>query len=206
MNKLTDAQSDCLTEICNIGISRAASQLSILLNDVVHISIPNVRITDLAGLSYDIGMSIDDACITVCQTMSGALNGRAALLFDQAASDKLVDLTLSGMGSIVSVQLDLYRQEALVEIGNIIVSASVSVLADFIRSEIELSVPALNNQTVRQLLEIDGETSSSILVMSTVLESSHERVTGVLLYTFDSGVLEVLLNSLQSHDLGGKHV
>lgn len=205
MNELTDKQADFLTEICNVGIGRAASQLSILLNDHVEITVPSVAITRVSGLSSALKVDADEIFVIVHQRMSGMLQGCVALVFDQAASKILVEQTLLGMAGVVSVQLDLYRREAMIEIGNIIISSSVSVLADFVRNEVELSVPSLSNKTITDLLCGVDPDVQTVLVMSTVLESNNHCVTGIILYALDTGGLSDLLKAIDNGDLGAMY-
>ena len=65
MQLMTPAQHDALSEIANIGASRSAKQLSLLLDDEIYLSVPEVAIVSVAELPGAIGVAVTDdvACV-----------------------------------------------------------------------------------------------------------------------------------------------
>ncbi|MDF1795068.1 MAG: chemotaxis protein CheC [Coxiellaceae bacterium] len=202
--QLNDQQQDCLTEICNIGTSRAASQLSLLLNDNIKVDVPMVKISTIAELPSILGLDTEEKFVAVSQRLAGCFNGEAILLFNNDDCKVLVESVLQGFGGISSPNADIYKQESMVEIGNIIVSASISSLADILKSEVLLSVPAYHEYSLQQLLSSNDDAGRPIIAIVTQLDADTEHVSGMLLYLFEKESIKTLLDMISQVSGGGE--
>ena len=201
--ELTNQQQDFLTEVCNVGTSRAASQLSILLNDSVNVSVPNVKVATVGELAEILKVDLEKVYVIVSQCMSGCFSGRAALLFNNADCNVLVESVLKGLSSIDDTGLDIYRQESMVEIGNIIVSASISALADLLKSEVILTVPEYKETSLHHVFQ--GRDDAHVVAITTQLQSNSDDVSGILLFIFEEESIITLLGMLDAKSGSSAH-
>lgn len=197
---LTSQQRGFLTEVCIIGTSRAASQLSILLNDSVNVSVPNVDVSSVSDLPEALNVDKDKVYVVVSQGMSGCFDGRAALMFNNADCNVLVESVLKGFASLDEAGLVIYKQESMIEIGNIIVSASVSALADLLKSEVLLTVPEYKETSLHHIFGLNNE--SPVIAVTTQLQSNSGQVSGILLFMFERSSITVLLDLLTERSKG----
>src|SRR4030065_1347282 len=106
--RMTPAQHDALSEIANIGASRAAKQLSMLTDDEIHLSVPEVAIVSVAELPGAIGVAVTDDVACVYQDMSGCLTGKASLLFCTHESRMLVQMLVGSVHVLSGISMQMY--------------------------------------------------------------------------------------------------
>jgi len=142
LRDLKATQLDALREIANIGAGHAATALSKLLRGRVMISVPEISVSRLE----DVGPMVaapEAPVAAVLMHMLGDLTGRTLLVFpyDTAMSitRQLVgDFPAGGPG-----QLSPMEQSALKEVGNIVGSAYLTALGDFMNVMLLPSPPSL---------------------------------------------------------------
>ena len=98
---LTDIERDALTELVNIGVSRAASSLRKMIGEEVLLSVPSVEIMPPQEAARLIGERETDGLVAI-QQYRGSLLGRALLIFPEATS---MDLVRAIIGSDASDQI-----------------------------------------------------------------------------------------------------
>lgn len=136
---LTELQKDALTEGINLGMGVAAAALSEMVNEEVVLSAPKLTFMSKdEAVEYLAGRS-SGSVSGVAQIFSGALNGQAMLLFAGDKSLELVRLLLQD--TVPLDKLTEFEEEALNEIGNIILNAGVSSLGDMFKQEIQSDLP-----------------------------------------------------------------
>ena len=145
---LSAAQRDVLTELGNIGISRAARQLSSLLDEPIRITVPSVElctageaIRQLDAHGGENGGDAGKELACVYRRMSGDLSGRIALLLPARESHLLFQDLLGRYAPLQTLDMRAYEHEAMTEIGNILISSCVSAMADMLALRIDISVP-----------------------------------------------------------------
>ena len=127
LTELTEIERDAISEIANMGVSRAAASLRQMVGEQVLLSVPNVRIVsrqEAAGLVERGSPNL----VAVRQSFEGPFSGRALLIFPQAQSLELVRSIVGAEHSLDDV-IDL-EQEALAETGNIILNACLATIAN----------------------------------------------------------------------------
>ena len=84
---LSELERDALTELVNIGVSRAAASLRKMVGEQVLLSVPSVEVVSHATALTLIGEREElDDLVGVRQEFSGAFSGRALLIFPRANS------------------------------------------------------------------------------------------------------------------------
>jgi len=137
---LTEQQRDALVELANIGVSRAATQLSQLLNETIKMNVPEVAVVKLDNLGIHFRY-LDEEKVVVYQDMSGCLEGRAHLVFELEECGSLIQLLLGSLSISEDVDLRSYEHEALTELANIVITTCIVTLAGALGDEILLTVP-----------------------------------------------------------------
>ncbi|MFZ2525180.1 MAG: chemotaxis protein CheC, partial [Candidatus Ferrigenium altingense] len=139
MNSLSELQLDALTEIFNIGAGRAASSLSEIVGDEVKLSVPCVQLYQSSEINADT-LSLNSPRLgAVRQHFSGPFNADAMLLFTE---ERAMEIVHDMMASQVGIEdVAEYEQEAMCELGNIILNACLSSMADMLDLTLNSSLP-----------------------------------------------------------------
>ncbi len=130
---------DALTEIFNIGIGHAAGVLSELVNDEILLTVPELGLTRHTDFAAIAGKLWHEPASIVRQSFQGPFRGDALLIFPARESLELVRILLAEPTPIESMT-ELER-EALLEVGNIILNACLSCIADLLEQEITNALP-----------------------------------------------------------------
>jgi chemotaxis protein CheC len=138
---LKESQLDAMREVANIGAGHAATALSQMTNRTIMITVPKVKIRPLEDASDMLGPP-DQVVASILMHMMGDLTGRAMLLFPARAALVLCDFlfrreigTTTGFGEM--------EQSSLKEAGNILASAYLNALSDFMGMMLVPSIPSL---------------------------------------------------------------
>ena len=138
-DQLSDLERDALTELVNIGVSRAAVSLRAMVGREVVLSVPAIEIIGQREAAVLIDEREEGELIAVRQDFSGAFSGRALLIFPQANS---LELIRSVVGEDLSAaDAAEMEQEALAETGNIILNGCLGTMANMLRQSLTMTLP-----------------------------------------------------------------
>jgi len=138
---LKEPQLDAIREVANIGAGHAATALSGMTNRTIMITVPRVYVRPLED-ACDLVGDPDSIIAAVLMHMMGDLTGRAMVLFPERSAHTLCDfLFRRPMGS--TTELGEMEQSGLKEAGNILASAYLNALSDFMGMMLIPSVPSL---------------------------------------------------------------
>ena len=140
-SKLTEIEQDALAEIANMGVSRAANSLRLLVGEEVLLSVPSVKIVTREAASKLVERENAKKLVAVQQTFEGPFAGKALLIFPEAQSLELVRSIVGADQSLEDV-IDL-EQEALAETGNVILNACLATIANVLRKSMRMSLPTI---------------------------------------------------------------
>jgi chemotaxis protein CheC len=138
---LKDSQLDAMREVANIGAGHAATALSQMTNRRIMITVPRVNIRPLEEACEIVGTP-DEVIAAVLMHMMGDLTGRALLMFPQRAARALCDILLGRQPGTTQAFGEM-EQSSLKEAGNILASAYLNALSDFMGMMLVPSVPSL---------------------------------------------------------------
>ena len=160
---LTEAEQDALSEIANIGVSRAASSLRQMIGEQVLLAVPAVNIVTRLAASKLVEKSGSSKLIAVRQSFEGPFAGRALLIFPAAHSLELVRSIVGDDQSLEDV-MDL-EHEALAETGNVILNACLATIANVLRQTMRVSLPTIVKGDGEALFDIQNGTEADSLVL-----------------------------------------
>jgi chemotaxis protein CheC len=141
VRELQKLQRDALREVANIGAGHAATALSTLTNRRIMITVPEVRVSRLEEVAEILG-SPDDVVAAVLMHMMGDLTGRTLVLFPEQNARQLCDILLRKPVGTTKAYGEM-EQSGLKEVGNILSSAYLNALSDFMGMMLVPSVPSL---------------------------------------------------------------
>jgi chemotaxis protein CheC len=163
-NDLESLRRDGLREVATIGAGHAATALSQLTDRRIMISVPNVRRVVYGELPALLN-SFGDHVAIVSMRMLGDLTGRALLAFSEDDAGRLCDMILRRPLGPPRALGEL-EQSGLKEVGNIVCSAYLTALSNFMQMMLLPSVPSL---TI-------GPTAHAIASTVDPKESDHDMV------------------------------
>jgi chemotaxis protein CheC len=139
---LKESQLDAMREVANIGAGHAATALSQMTNRTIMITVPQVRIKPLEDASDMLGPP-DQVVASILMHMMGDLTGRAMLLFPEPAALVLCDFLFRREIGTTTGLFGEMEQSSLKEAGNILASAYLNALSDFMGMMLVPSIPSL---------------------------------------------------------------
>ncbi|OYV35651.1 MAG: chemotaxis protein CheX [Rhodospirillales bacterium 20-64-7] len=167
---LSELERDALTEIVNIGVSRAASSLRKMVGDQVQLSVPSIEVVTQRHAARLIGEREVAQLVAVCQDFSGPFSGRALLMFPGPDSLELVRAVTGDNFS--AEQLIEMEHEALTETGNIILNGCLGTMANLLQRSLTLTIPEVMRGSGAELFEISDGTAEEGLVLFLYIDFS----------------------------------
>ncbi|MFZ6657531.1 chemotaxis protein CheC [Undibacterium sp. TJN19] len=196
MNSLTELHLDALSEVFNVGAGRAAASLSDIVGDEVRLSVPSVEIRKSSEIDFAaIGLQ-SEKFGAVHQTFSGSFEAEAILLFTEAHA---LEIVRDMMGSQISIEdLAEFEQEAMCELGNIILNACLSAMADMLNIPLNCSLPDYSVATTEEIFRriSDDLDQPYILLLHIDLAIERRHSEGHLIFLLSSTSLKDLVFQL----------
>jgi chemotaxis protein CheC len=159
---LSEMELDALTELVNIGVSRAAVSLAAMVGEQVLLSVPSVVIVSRSRAAELIGEPKQDLLVAVSQAFHGEVSGRALLIFPEKNSLELVRAVAGERLSLEDI-LEL-EHEALAEIGNIILNACIATIANLLQRSLTMSLPEIVRGTSEGLFDLRSAEADDIVM------------------------------------------
>lgn len=136
---LEELERDALTELVNIGVSRAASSLRKMVGEQVLLSVPSVEVVTRQGAAILIRERESGELVAVRQDFEGVFSGRALLIFPQANSLALVHAVTGG--ALSAGEATEMEDEALSETGNVVLNSCLANMANMLQRPLQMSLP-----------------------------------------------------------------
>ena len=200
--QLTSLEIDTLREIGSIGTGNAATALSQMLGKEVRITMPEVRIMGYNEAIEWIG-GPEAVTAGVLVKMSGDVGG----IMLSVQKLELVNIILEAMlGQSIQGYEDLaeLEQSALIEIGNIMISAFVTALSGLAGININLTVPAFAVDMQGAILTVPmaeyGGMSDYLMTIGGNFVCNGQEIPSHLLLSPDLRSLDFLLRKLGVSD------
>ncbi len=178
LTKLTELQADALIEIFNIGVGHAANSLSQIVGEGVSLSIPRLEILDSSQIEELSSMISSKRICPVSQDFSGFIDTRAFLVFPEGKS---MDVVRRMLGENIGIgDLGEMEQEALSEIGNIILNSCISAMSDSLQSSFQSTLPVFHRGSIDNVLISENHFVLIMLHINFAIPS--DRIDGNLIF------------------------
>lgn len=189
---LDSLELDALTELVNIGVSRAAASLRNMVGDQVYLSVPSVEVVTRASAATLLGERETGELVAVRQEFTGAFSGRAMLIFPESNS---LDLVRAVAGEELSnAEILELEQEALAETGNVVLNSCLATMANMLRRPLEMSLPQVVRGEGWRLFDLGPPDSSAGVVLFLYINFaiSGRDIRGYIAMLMDLPSLEAL--------------
>jgi chemotaxis protein CheC len=161
--ELSDLELDALTELVNIGVSRAATSLREMVREQVLLSVPSLNLVSREEAIVRLAGGAASRLIAVHQVFEGDLTGRALLIFPETRSLELVRAVTGGdlpLEDIIELE-----QEALAETGNIILNGCLATIANMLERSLKMSLPEILRGQGPEFFNLDPPPEAGDVVM-----------------------------------------
>lgn len=160
---LTELERDALTEIVNIGVSRAASSLRKMIGEQVLLSVPSIEVVSHRRAARLISEREVAELIAVRQDFRGPFSGRALLIFPETNSLELVRAVTGG--ELSAEEVVEMEHEALAETGNVILNSCLATMANMLKRSLTMTIPEVLRGNGATLFEVDESGAEEGLVL-----------------------------------------
>ncbi len=182
MKTLNELNFDTLGEIIRIGTDCAVQDLSKVIGESVPSSVHSVNLVKVKDASVATLRFNAEKFGVVTQKFTGVLNAEVILVFSEEAVLQIVQ-------NIMGVEMDRdavheVESEAMCELGNIMIHACSSSMADALHISIESSLPCYTIQSCDDIVTTiqNHENQDFILVSHIDLVIKHRPIEAKLLF------------------------
>lgn len=189
---LSELELDALTELVNLGVSRAASNLSEMVTEQVHLSVPSVLMIGRERAIEILNKSEPSKLVAVHQIFEGEVSGRALVIFPEAKSLELVRAVTSAELSLEDI-IEL-EHEALAETGNVILNSCLATIANQLDRTLKISLPDILRGDGRRLFNLPPPPHAGDVVMFVYINFAVQRrdIQGYIALLMDVSSLTAL--------------
>jgi chemotaxis protein CheC len=199
MIEFSDFERDALSEVFNIGVGHAAATLSIMVGEQIQLAVPNVQLVARSEAFNTLSPSEGGQICAVRQHFRGEMAADALLIFSERNGLELVRAMLRQMGE-QSFPLDVLgemAQEAVSEIGNIVLNSVMSTIADLFGTSFTGSLPVVQIGSCDDIFKPKpDEAAQYILVLHISFGIESFEVRGYLAFILDVPAIDNLKKNI----------
>ncbi|HNX17345.1 MAG TPA: chemotaxis protein CheC [Methanoregula sp.] len=197
--KLSATQMDAMQELGNIGAAHAATTLSQMVSSPVEMSVPKIKVVDIAQLADHIGE--ESAALVVFELQGEIAHGGYILFYISRKS--AVHLTNSMLGlTDPDRALNEMDESALLEVGNIMASAFLDATAELLGFVMLPSPPALTvdmaHAAVQSLIAQMQDEVNEIVLFSTELVCEEHKIDSDIIMMPEASMLATFVERLEN--------
>jgi chemotaxis protein CheC len=197
--KLSAVQADAIQELGNIGAAHAATTLSQMLGSTIEMSVPAIRVVDLARLGEYMGE--ESAAMVAFELQGDIPHGGYILFYITRESAVRMTNTMLGLTGI-NRPLSEMDESALLEVGNIMVSAFLDATAELLGFVMLPSPPSLTidmaHAAMQSLIAQMQEETNEVLLFSTELVCEEYKVDSDIIMMPERSTLLKIIELLEN--------
>ena len=197
--KVTERQTDALSELINIAFARTGAALSELTGHRVILNPPEVAVYRAEELRGALAKFVPGDIASIHQVFAGPVAGDALLLLNYDGAVQLTDLLTDE--DQPSAFLDESAREVLTEVGNILLNACLGMFGNLLNVHVTFSVPRLHLETLDELiasLTLDKPEMRYALVVYTAFQIRDSSVKGFLVIVLSVASLDRLIQEVDA--------
>lgn len=192
---LDELESDALGEAFNMALGEAAASFADLVREEITITVPSVQLLARSELSQrlaDMALpGLSERLTTISQNFHSRdelLSTEALLLFGERGGLEIVRRML-GETDMPLEQITEMEQDALGEVGNIIINSCMSTLATIFGTEMLGTLPDVSQASAEELF--DARRAGEVVLMVRIgMGLRSLDITGYVLFLMDMPSLE----------------
>jgi chemotaxis protein CheC len=160
---LSELELDAITELVNLGVSRAATNLARMVHEEVILTVPKVALMTRREAIQTLSERESKSLVAVHQVFEGEITGRALLIFPEERSLELVRAVVGTDLSLEEI-IEL-EQEALAETGNVILNSCLATIANSLESNLKISLPEVLRGESSKFFSLEPPPAAGTTVM-----------------------------------------
>jgi chemotaxis protein CheC len=197
--KLTSVQSDAIQELGNIGAAHAATTLSQMLGSTVEMSVPAIKAIDISELGNYMG---DESAAMVAFELQGEIPHGGYIVF-YISRESAIRLTNTMLGlTEMNRPMNEMDESALLEVGNIMVSAFLDATAELLGFIMLPSPPAMSidmaHAAMSTLIAQMAEDVDDVLLFSTELVCEEHKIDSDIIMLPESSTLARIVELMEN--------
>jgi chemotaxis protein CheC len=198
VSELSELHRDALSELFNLGVGRAAHSLSQMVRDEIELSAPFVELIHPREVTASLIGSEFRELSMVTIDFDGPFASKAILLFPERNALAILSNMLDP--DLTPEEVSEFEQEAMCEIGNVILNACMSALADEFGIELHGGLPEHHFSDTSWLPVFDDDDDERlVLLLQIQLTMRHRLVQGHLIFLLSVGSLQDLRDCLDAY-------
>jgi chemotaxis protein CheC len=178
--KLNELQHDALAELVNIGVGRAAVSLATMAGEEVILTVPAISAVTPQQAAELLRGALAEDLLCVCESFTGAISGLAHVVFNEVSAKALVEAVTTLPTD--QIEAESVADEALTEVGNVLIQAWLSTMANELRQGFAVGVPRLMRTTPAGMFD---KTVDLVLFVYVNFHLKGRRVRGYIVLTVD---------------------
>lgn len=192
---------DFFRELENIGVSHAATALSVMLDREVFINVPRIQFYEYKRI-FDILKGPENIVAGLLVGISEDVNGFILLVLDKNDAHSLTRAIIGDLEEDTgSDELSDFQISALKEVANILISSYVNAISKLTGFKIDVSVPELvidmAGAVMNLLATAYGEYSDAVLFLETEFKDKTGSIYGHFFLIPDIDSYKKLLNIME---------
>ena len=197
---LNSQQCDALRELGNIGAAHAATTLSTMLMTNIEMDVPDIKVIDISEVHKYVS---DELAALVLFEITGEVSGGGYVLL-HIPKNSVIRLTNAMLGMTESDrELTEMDESALLEIGNIMVSAFLDATAGLLNIIMLPSPPSLTidmpHAAVQCILASEGFMDiNEVVLFRTELRSDQHKIVNNLFLLPNEPMLDEIVSMLEN--------
>jgi chemotaxis protein CheC len=197
--KLSAVQADAIQELGNIGAAHAATTLSQMLGSTVQMSVPAIKAVDIAELGTQMG---EEQAAMVAFELQGEIPHGGFVIF-YITKESAIRLTNTMLGlTDMNRTMNEMDESAIIEVGNIMVSAFLDATAELLGFVMLPSPPALTidmaHAAMSSLIAGMGEEVDEVLLFSTELTCDEHKIDSDIIMMPENSTLARIVELLEN--------
>lgn len=159
---LTEIEQDAVTELLNIAIGDSGRALSELVDEPILLSVPKINFVSKSDAVHAVDKQTKGEGSAIREAFSGPFSGHMLLIFPENQSLELVRQMIGEDAELDTITE--MEQDALLEVGNVIMTSCLVSLADAFEVSITSEIPELVKGHGSDMINT-GDLSDDCLVM-----------------------------------------
>jgi chemotaxis protein CheC len=197
--KLSAVQADAIQELGNIGAAHAATTLSQMLGSTVQMSVPAIKAVDISELGTYMG---EEAAAMVAFELQGEIPHGGFVIF-YITKESAIRLTNTMLGlTDMNRTMNEMDESAIIEVGNIMVSAFLDATAELLGFVMLPSPPSLTidmaHAAMSSLIAGMGEEVDEVLLFSTELTCDEHKIDSDIIMMPENSTLARIVELLEN--------
>ena len=195
---LSELELDAITELVNLGVSRAAANLARMVHEEVVLTVPKVALMSRREAIQTLSERESKSLVAVHQVFEGEITGRALLIFPEERS---LELVRAVVGSDLSLEeiIEL-EQEALAETGNVILNSCLATIANSLESNLKISLPEVLRGESSKFFSLEPPPAAGTTVMFIYINFAMKKrdINGYIAMMMDMSSLSAMQTLLRA--------